>query len=1004
MRVEPPRDTNQHEAKPDNKELVDIRAHSWLYSTAHNCACKIIEEQTLWGQTVCRIWLPNQDAVVRIPRSALRPLSADFQSDIEAHRIGYIAAAAKVAEILEGCTSASDGPVLLAPMESNVIPLPHQINALSRAVSGDRIRYLLADEVGLGKTIEAGLVMRELKLRGLVRRTLVVAPKGLATQWVSEMRTHFNEDFQLILGEDLALLKRMNAGNHARYWTQQASLQTLDEPDAWQQVNPWRTFNQVIVSLDSVKPLEKRRGWSQEKIDEYNGSRFEDLITAGWDLVIIDESHRLGGSTDQVARYKLGRGLAEAAPYLLLLSATPHQGKSDAFHRLLTLLDAEAFPDQSTVTRNRVAPFVIRTEKRKAIDADGKPLFKPRRTQMIPIQWESRHALQKLLYEAVTDYVREGYNQAQREKKQHVGFLMILMQRLVVSSTRAIRTTLERRLAVLKQNHQQTSLHLEEFENGTETAVSLEDWYDLDGQELLDELLNNQVSALQLESSYVEALLNTARQCEQAGPDAKAEDLIEWIYQLQSDENEIDLKVLIFTEFVPTQAMLKEFLEARGISVTTLNGSMAMEERKRAQDVFREQARVLVSTDAGGEGLNLQFCHVIFNYDIPWNPMRLEQRIGRVDRIGQPKTVRAINFVFEESVEFRVREVLEQKLSIIFDEFGIDKTGDVLDSAQAGELFEDLFTEALLNPDSIDLSVDQTMARLHEEIREVKESSAIYAISDEPDVLVAERLRSHPLPHWVEKMTLSYLKAYGGEVNQKRSGLDLTWPDGQTYKKCVFTSREAERLTDTKLLNLENNRVRGLALNLPQITSGQPLPCVSIDSLPSTIGGFWGLFEIRMQAGLHRKSNLLRIPSVRRRYTPVFLSEEGKLFLPTARHIWDALQTTEANVIDTLVYEDAQTAFDRLLAAAEQAGQEVFDALQQEHSVSIAREEERGRVIFSSRRKSIEAVGLPEVRQYRLVKCDAEETDWRKELESARQIMPEIRPLLLMRIIKGTEQ
>ncbi len=972
----------------------------WQYSTIHKSACKIIEEQTLWGQTICRVWLPNQDGVVQIPRSALQPLNANLNPDIETHRIGYVAAAAKVAEVLEGGAIVSDGPVLLAPMESNVIPLPHQIHALSRAVAGDRIRYLLADEVGLGKTIEAGLVMRELKLRGLVRRTLVVAPKGLATQWVSEMRTHFTEDFQLILGEDLAVLKRMNAGDHARYWTQQHSLQYLDKPDAWQQVNPWRTFNQVIVSLDSVKPLEKRRGWSQEKIDQYNSSRFEDLITAGWDLVIIDESHRLGGSTDQVARYKLGRGLAEAAPYLLLLSATPHQGKSDAFHRLLTLLDAEAFPDQASVTRNRVAPFVIRTEKRKAIDADGKPLFTPRRTQMIPVQWQTRHQLQQALYETVTDYVREGYNQALRDKKRHIGFLMILMQRLVVSSTRAIRTTLERRLEVLNKSQLQTSLRLEEIENSTESADNLDDWYDMDGQELLDELLKMQSANLQIESSYVETLLTMARQCEQIGPDAKAEVLIEWIYQLQSDENEIDMKVLIFTEFVPTQAMLKEFLEARGISVVTLNGSMAMDERKRAQDAFRDQARVLVSTDAGGEGLNLQFCHIIINYDIPWNPMRLEQRIGRVDRIGQPKTVRAINFLFEDSVEFRVREVLEQKLSIIFDEFGIDKTGDVLDSAQAGEMFEELFADALANPNNFESSVDQTLARLREEIREVKESSAIYDISDEPNVLVAERLRSHPLPHWIERMTLSYLKAYGGEVQQKRSVWDLTWPDGQTFKKCVFTSREADRLSDSKLLNLENNRIRGLALNLPQINSGQPLPCISITGLPASISGFWGLFEIRMQAGLHKQSNLLRIPLVRRRYTSIFLSEEGKLFLPTARHIWDALQTAEANVIDTLVDTDAQTAFDRLLEAAEQAGQEVFDALQQEHMASITREEERGRIAFASRRKSIAVVGLPEVRQYRLVKCDAEETEWRKELEAARQIVPEIRPLLLMHVSK----
>ncbi len=960
-------------------------SNAWQYSTIHNSACKVIEEQTLWGQTVCRVWLPNQDAVVRVPRSALRPLSADLQPEIEAGRIAYVAAAAKVAEVLEGSTSATEGHVLLAPMESNVIPLPHQIHALSRAISGDRVRYLLADEVGLGKTIEAGLVMRELKLRGLVRRTLVVSPKGIATQWVAEMQTHFNEQFQLVLGDDIGTLQRL-------------------APGADQRSSAWSMFDQVIVSLDSVKPMDKRRGWTLGRVAEYNRSRFEDLMTAGWDLVVVDEAHRLGGSTDQVARYKLGKGLAEAAPYVLLLSATPHQGKTDAFHRLMNLLDDDAFPDMDSVSRDRVAPYVIRTEKRKAIDADGKPLFKPRRTQMAPVTWESRHHLQQLLYEAVTDYVREGYNQALREKKRHIGFLMILMQRLVVSSTRAIRTTLERRLAALKDGEQQTSLRLAELENGAEGPESFDELYDMDGQELLDELLKSHVSALQSEGRHVETLLDAAVRCEQAGPDAKAEALIEWIYKLQAEENEPDLKVLIFTEFVPTQQMLQEFLEARGISVVTLNGSMDMEERGAAQDAFRKSHRVLVSTDAGGEGLNLQFAHVIINYDIPWNPIRLEQRIGRVDRIGQAKTVQAINFVFEDSVEFRVREVLEQKLSVIFEEFGIDKTGDVLDSAQAGELFEDVFASAILNPDGIETSVDHTVARIRDEIQQVREVSAIYGISEEPDLQTAERLRSHPLPHWVERMTVGYLNSHGGVASRKRSWWDLNWSDGQEHRKAVFSAREADRLTDATLLNLENSRVRGLALNLPQVAAGQPLPCVTVGGLPASIAGFWGLFEIRLQAGMHQKTQLLRIPMVWRGYISVFLSEEGKLFLPTARHIWDALQTVEAQVQATLGQDESIAAHERLQIAAEQAGQELFDALQQAHIASVTREEERGMVAFTSRRKAIERVGLPEVRQYRLARCDAEEAEWRHELQSARQIVPEIRPLLMLRIIKGGAQ
>ncbi len=952
----------------------------WQYSTVHNSACKVIEEQTLFGQEVCRVWLPNQNAVVQVLRSTLRPPNTDFQPKIEAHRIAYVSAAAKVAEVLEGSTSATDGHVLLAPMESNVIPLPHQLHVLSRAISSNRIRYLLADEVGLGKTIEAGLILRELKLRGLVRRVLVVAPKGLATQWVSEMQTHFNEHFQLVLGDDISTLQRLGqSDNHKN--------------------SAWSMFDQVIVSLDSVKPMEKRRGWTAERVAEYNRSRFEDLITAGWDLVIVDEAHRLGGSSDQVARYKLGRGLSEAAPYVLLLSATPHQGKTDAFHRLMNLLDNDAFPDISSISRDRIAPYVIRTEKRKAIDADGNPLFKPRHTHTAPVRWESRHHLQKILYEAVTDYVREGYNEALQDQRRYIGFLMILMQRLVVSSTRAIRTTLERRLVALKESDQQARIRLSEIENNTEDSDDFDEFYDMDGQQLLDELLNARMSALQNEVSHVETLLNAALLCEQAGPDAKAEALIEWIYKLQAEENEPDLKVLIFTEFVPTQQMLKEFLEARLISVVTLNGSMDMDERKRAQDSFHRSARVLVSTDAGGEGLNLQFSHVIINYDIPWNPMRLEQRIGRVDRIGQSKTVRAINFVFEDSVEFRVREVLEQKLSIIFDDFGIDKTGDVLDSAQAGKFFEDIFASAILNPDGIDTSIDNTMAKIREEIQTVRESSTIYGISEEPNVNTADSLRSHPLPYWVERMTVGYLNSHGGSAIRKLSYWEIAWPDGKKHGKAVFSSREADRLADATLLNLENNCVRGLALNLPQVVAGQPMPCVVLSGIPSSITGLWGLFEIRLQAGMHQKNQSLRIPMVRRGYVSVFFTEEGRLFLPTARHIWDTIQTVEPQVLGTLCFDESVAACGKLQEAAEQAGQELFDTMKQAHLASIAREEKRGLFAFSSRRNAIERVGLPEVRHYRLTRCDDDEKEWRNELSSAQLIVPEIRPLLLMRII-----
>lgn len=233
--------------------------------------------------------------------------------------------------------------------------------------------------------------------------------------------------------------------------------------------------------------------------------------------------------------------------------------------------------------------------------------------------------------------MRAGYNQALREKKRHVGFLMILMQRLVTSSTRAIRTTLERRFEVLQEPDEQLLLFPE---------LSDEEWADLDGQEEMDTLLTTRLAALRL-------LLDAPRGTEAAGPDAKAEALLDWIYRLQKEESDPDLKVLVFTEFVPTQEMLREFLADRGFSVVCLNGSLGMDERENAQQSFAGNARILVSTDAGGEGLNLQFCHVVVNYDIPWNPMKLEQRIGRVDRIGQAHAVRAVNFAIQQEPRLR---------------------------------------------------------------------------------------------------------------------------------------------------------------------------------------------------------------------------------------------------------------------------------------------------------------------------------------------------------------
>ena len=919
----------------------------WFYSVKHREICRVIERETLWGEEVCRVWLPSREAVVRVPAARLLPLQEAGVATID--WLLYVAAAARIAEALTQ-------DVLLAPIGAAVIPLPHQIRVLSKAVSGDRVRYLLADEVGLGKTIEAGLIMRELKLRGPVKRTLVLAPRGLVMQWVAEMRTHFGEEFHLLTPSDLSAYRRI-AGEG----------------------NPWRIFPQVVCSMDLVKPLKKRRGWSKEQVDQYNRERFDALISAGWDLIIVDEAHRLAGSTKQVARYKLGRALAEAVPYLLLLSATPHQGKTDQFRRLMSLLDPQAFPDEESICRERVQPYVIRTEKRRAIDAQGLPLFKPRRTQLAPVSWKSHHSKQRLLYEAVTRYVREGYNLAMREKRGYIGFLMILMQRLVASSTRAIRTTLERRLEILRAPREQMLLF---------PQISDEEWADMDDQEQIETLLKARFSAFEDERAEVEALLELAKRCEAGGPDAKAEALLDWIYRLQTEEGEPDLKVLVFTEFVATQEMLCEFLAERGFGVVRLNGSMNMEERERAQNAFAEDVRILVSTDAGGEGLNLQFCHAVINYDIPWNPMRLEQRIGRVDRIGQTHTVRAVNFVLEDSVEHRVLEVLEEKLAVIFEEMGIDKFGDVLDSAQAAQIFDDLYVEAILNPDKVEAKVEEVIGNLRKQIKEVRQSVSLLGCVENLDPAEARRVLDHPLSHWVERMTVCYLRASGGRAEKRNGKWFLSWPNGERSNHIIFTSSEAEQTPSSRQLTLEDPKIQSLVRRLPLFVPGQPIPIIVLSDLTLNVRGFWSLWEILLSSD---KWTLRRI-------MPLFVSDDDRVLAPTARYIWDRLLTEAPVLLGHLDVDTSHQVFKRLWQVAEQHGKTAYDELTELHHERVERERKKWEFVFAVRRKAAERVGLPGVRKHRMRAIEQEEKRFKEELKRKAQFLPRMSPLVITRV------
>ena len=629
---------------------------SYVLDKQNNERVQIIESKTVWGYVSYRVYNPITGRVYKLAEEALE--LEKTVNDINVDYLRYVS----ILEKIRSETSAG----LLSKLSSGVIPLPHQLHVLNRAVETSSVRYILADEVGLGKTIEAGLIIKELKSRGLIRRILVVCPTGLVTQWSLEMQEKFGEKFHVILPEDYETIRKIT-----------------DNDDVYGQ------FDQVISPMDSIKPLERRNGWTEDRIAAYNEERIYSIINSGWDLIIIDEAHRVAGSTGEVARYKLGKLLSEASPYLLLLTATPHNGKTEPFLRLVRLLDERASPNMSAVVKEQVAPYVIRTEKREAIDNNGNNLFKQRITHVVNLIWDERHTMQRQLYSMVSDYVSKNYNKAMRArgKNMWIVFLLIMMQRLVSSSTRAIRESMERRVKILEEQ----AFRYE--------SMSAAEFADLELEESIEDVIQAMSLNIKEEIAELNRIIAIAQQAEYQYLDVKIEPLLSIIEDLYAKDH--SRKVIIFTEFVATQNYLSELLRGKGFTTSLLNGSMNIDDRNQVLVEFRDKTNILISTDAGGEGLNLQFANVVINYDLPWNPMKIEQRIGRVDRIGQMRDVEVFNFVLADTVEARVKDVLEEKLSVILSEVGIDKYADVLDSETAGVNFTDAYMKSIRNPKNI---------------------------------------------------------------------------------------------------------------------------------------------------------------------------------------------------------------------------------------------------------------------------------------------------------------
>lgn len=887
-----------------------ISVGDFVFDTIEKANVQVLEEIEAWGYISYKVFNPATGRVYKANEEQLSSSGNTMQYD--ENYLRYVTLLSKIKNETAGG--------FLSSLASGIIPLPHQLHVLNRAMETNNIRYILADEVGLGKTIEAGMIIRELKSRGLVSRILVVCPTGLVTQWASEMQEKFHEKFQVILPSDYDTIRRLT-----------------DNDDVYGQ------FDQVISPMDSIKPIEKHAGWSEEKVEKYNEERIYSIINSGWDLIIIDEAHRVAGSSGEVARYKLGNLLAQASPYLLLLSATPHNGKTEPFLRLIRLLDADAFPNAKSIVREQVAPFLIRTEKREAIDNNGNLLFKNRIMHLVTISWDDRNNLQRELYEMVSSYVAKTYNKALRNRKKNMCliFLLIIMQRMVTSSTAAIRQSLERRLNVLLEqrtcvgNLREEDLDELNIEDGVEDALEA---ISLD---------------MELEIEELKQIISLAKQAQFQNQDAKVEPLLNEIDAILSEDR--TQKVIIFTEFVATQTYLQELLVNRDYTVTILNGGMSIDERNAAMQEFKTSTSIFISTDAGGEGLNLQFANIIINYDLPWNPMKIEQRCGRVDRIGQQRDVHIYNFIVGETVENRVREVLEEKLSVILKEMGVDKYSDVLDSEVAECDFTDVYMRSIGHASQVEKNLYPVEAEMKQQLTNAQKYKDV--IREEKDLT----------------------KLVGTESN---FDVDSALRTMLTYYECW--QGHDPRLID-RISIADEEITQHLKTELVQDRTA-PLMSIQIDNFPNEEGYFmlWELSISEKESGkrilpIFVNSAMLLRPMAGKRIMDVFLDGNSKLRVSSAPNV-------DAEIYSKLEKSCMDFAYDTFVELKEKQMQ------QNEESFK------KYMYALELRQEAAEHIGIENIRRSRLQKLQKEKANIEAQHRKGSQVYPDFRLIMMARL------
>ena len=739
---------------------AEVLSASWVGS---NAITVVFRDQS--GQVNERLIMRTQEPqLALLDSSKLR----DFDADANDWKLG--------AEAVRISNASSYDP-MVALTTSDLDPLPHQLRAVyQELLPRTPLRFLLADDPGAGKTIMAGLYLKELMLRSDAERVMIVVPGGLADQWQTELSEKFGLSFEIL---------------------------TRDAINGAQSGNIFGEKRLLIAKMDMLAR-------DPELVEKIRANY--------WDAVIIDEAHRMsahfyGDEITRTRRYELGLALGEVARHFLLMTATPHSGNPDTFQLFLALLDGDRFEGRirEGARQNSLDGMMRRMVKEDLLTMDGKALFPERRAYSL--EYDLSEAEQEL-YEVVTEYVREQMVMAQGlddtgegRRRNNIGFALTVLQRRLASSPEAILRSLERRQAKLVRSLANLTAEgisdvsvierlrriLGEIEESEIAEIEESDLDELnaDEREAIEEKAASGASAartieeLKFEIEVVDKLITVARKVRNSGSDRKWSELKQLLTgdELIRDEDGLIRKIIIFTEHKDTLDYLERQIATIVPDVSQIeriDGSTRREDRRKVQERFMNDpnSRILIATDAAGEGLNLQRAHLMVNYDLPWNPNRIEQRFGRIHRIGQTEVCHLWNLVAVNTREGQVFQRLLQKLEEMRQAYK-GKVFDVLGEAFANYSLRDLLIEAIQYGDDperiedrnrvIDAAVGDGIKDLLEERSlhaEVIDLSSVDAIRRAFEEAQARKLQ----PHYIKEFFIEAFSRLGGRIEEREDG------------------------------------------------------------------------------------------------------------------------------------------------------------------------------------------------------------------------------------------